>query len=86
VVDLVVPVEMVVAETDLQLLVDLQHNLDNLEFLDHLVLVMQEDLNLQQHNLIMVAAVAAVVPEVLAHLLQVMEMEHLEDLEKMYHL
>lgn len=81
-----VPVEMVVAETDLQLLVDLQHNLDNLEFLDHLVLVMQEDLNLQQHNLIMVAAVAAVVPEVLAHLLQVMEMEHLEDLEKMYHL
>jgi hypothetical protein len=30
-------VEMVVAETDLQLLVDLQHNLDNLEFLDHLV-------------------------------------------------
>ena len=30
-------VEMVVAETDLQLLVDLQHNLDNLEFLDQLV-------------------------------------------------
>ena len=81
-----VPVEMVVAETDLQLLVDLQHNLDNLEFLDHLVLVMQEDLNLQQHNLIMVAAVAAVVPEVLAHLLQVVEVEHLEDLEKVYHL
>ena len=81
-----VPVEMVVAETDLQLLVDLQHNLDNLEFLDHLVLVMQEDLNLQQHNLIMVVAVAAVVPEVLAHLLQVVEVEHLEDLEKVYHL
>tara|TARA_R100001015_G_C4484339_1_gene63850 strand:+ start:305 stop:448 length:144 start_codon:yes stop_codon:yes gene_type:complete len=45
---------------------------------------MLEDLNLLQHNLIMVAAEAAVVPEVLAHLLQVVEVEQVEETDKVF--
>jgi hypothetical protein len=45
---------------------------------------MLEDLNLLQHNLIMVAAEVAAVPEVLAHLLQVMEMEQVEEVEEVF--
>jgi hypothetical protein len=86
VVDPVGLVEMVVAETDLQLLVDLQHNLDNLEFLDQLVLVMQEDLNLHQHNLEMVPVVVAAVLEMLEVIHHQTEMEQVVEMEKVYHL